>query len=46
MNEITVYANVKINLGLRIKFKRDNGFREIESIFQENNFTDKLIIKK
>ncbi len=46
MNEITAYANAKINLGLRVKFKRDDGFHEIESIFQEINFADKLILKK
>jgi len=46
MNQITVFANAKINLGLRVKFKRNDGFHEIESIFQEINFADKLIIKK
>lgn len=46
MNNISVSANAKINLGLRVKCKRSDGFHEIESIFQEINFADKLIIKK
>jgi 4-diphosphocytidyl-2C-methyl-D-erythritol kinase len=34
MNEITVVANAKINLGLRAKYKRNDRFGEIESIFR------------
>jgi 4-diphosphocytidyl-2-C-methyl-D-erythritol kinase len=46
MNEIKVLANAKINLGLSVKHKRNDGFHEIESIFQEISFADELIIKK
>lgn len=46
MNEITIFANSKINLGLRIINKREDGFHEIESIFQEISLSDKLVIKK
>ena len=46
MKEIIVFALAKINLGLLIKYKRNDGFHEIESIFQEINFSDKLKIKK
>ena len=46
MNKIIVKANAKINLALFVKFKREDGFHEIESIFQEVDFGDQLMIKK
>ena len=45
MNKLLLKANAKINLGLRIKYKRDDGFHEIESIFQEIDFSDEIILK-
>ena len=41
-----IKCNAKINLGLFITEKREDGFHEIESIIQEISFSDKLIIKK
>jgi 4-diphosphocytidyl-2-C-methyl-D-erythritol kinase len=46
MNSIIVKSNAKINLALFIKYKRVDGFHEIESIFQEIDFGDQLIISK
>lgn len=46
MQEIRIAANAKINLALAIKYRRPDGYHEIESIFQEIDFSDHLIIKK
>jgi 4-diphosphocytidyl-2-C-methyl-D-erythritol kinase len=46
MNKITIEAHAKINLALAVKYKRPDGYHEIESIFQEINFSDQLIIGK
>jgi len=46
MNSIIINANAKINLALFVKYKRGDGFHEIESIFQEIDFGDQLIISK
>ncbi len=45
MNSLQINANAKINLGLLVKFKREDGFHEIESIFQEIDFGDEIILK-
>lgn len=37
-----MYAPAKINLGLRVRFKRPDGFHEIETIFQEINWSDRI----
>ncbi len=37
------YSNAKINLGLQILKKRSDGFHDLESIFIELDFHDKLI---
>ena len=46
MQEIRIAANAKINLALAIRYRRPDGYHEIESIFQEIDFCDHLIIKK
>lgn len=38
----TRISNAKINIGLNIIFKREDGFHEIETIFQEISLCDKL----
>ncbi len=45
MNTMEIRANVKINLGLRVKFRRKEGFCEIESIFQELNFGHEIVLQ-
>ena len=45
MKSISLKAHAKINLALAIKFKRDDGYHELESIFQEVDFADDLIIR-
>jgi 4-diphosphocytidyl-2-C-methyl-D-erythritol kinase len=46
MDEITILANAKINLALAVKYRRADGFHELESIFQEIDFADRLRIRK
>ncbi len=46
MDSIEVKANAKINLALAVKYKREDGYHEIESIYQEIDFHDKLTLKK
>jgi len=46
MESIEKKANAKINLALAVKFKRDDGYHEIELIFQEIDFHDNLLISK
>jgi 4-diphosphocytidyl-2-C-methyl-D-erythritol kinase len=42
MNSIELHANAKINLALAVKHKRDDGYHELELIFQEINLSDRL----
>jgi len=46
MRPIEVKANGKINLTLRVLYKREDGFHEIESIFQEIDFADTLHLSR
>lgn len=46
MDSIELKANAKINLALAIKCKRDDGYHEIELIFQEIDFCDRIILEK
>ncbi len=46
MQPLTVKANAKINLSLAIKFQRKDGYHELELIFQEIDFADRLILSK
>lgn len=41
-----LFSNAKINIGLNVNFKRDDGFHNIESIFYPIPFYDILEIKK
>ncbi len=46
MNKIKIKSNAKINLTLAVKYKRPDGFHEIESIFQEIDLYDELYFTK
>lgn len=39
-----LYPNAKINIGLNIRFKRDDGFHELETLMYPVNLTDVLSI--
>ena len=41
-----IKSNAKINLALAIKYKRPDGFHEIESIFQEIDLYDEIFLEK
>ncbi len=43
---IKLNANAKINLTLAVRYKREDGFHEIESIFQEIDLCDELQLTK
>lgn len=46
LNEITVCAAAKINFGLKVLPKRDDGFHSIESVFQIVSLYDEIAITK
>jgi 4-diphosphocytidyl-2-C-methyl-D-erythritol kinase len=46
MKCLTLKANAKINLGLHVKYKRPDGYHEIETVFQEIDFCDNISLKK
>lgn len=46
MRSMHITAHAKINLALAIKFKRADGFHEIESIIQEIEFGDDLFLEQ
>lgn len=46
MEEIYIKARAKVNLNLEITGVRDNGYHNIESVFQKINLYDELYIKK
>jgi 4-diphosphocytidyl-2-C-methyl-D-erythritol kinase len=41
-----IKSNAKINLALAVKYKRPDGFHEIESIFQEIDLNDEISLDK
>jgi 4-diphosphocytidyl-2-C-methyl-D-erythritol kinase len=41
-----IKSNAKINLALAVKYKRQDGFHEIESIFQEIDLYDEISLEK
>ncbi|MCF7804160.1 MAG: 4-(cytidine 5'-diphospho)-2-C-methyl-D-erythritol kinase [Candidatus Marinimicrobia bacterium] len=46
MDALRLRSNAKINLGLRITGRRDDGYHLIETIFQEVDFGDSLFFEK
>ena len=46
MNSLTLPSYAKINLGLLLRGKRDDGFHDIETIFQQVDLHDRLIFRK
>jgi 4-diphosphocytidyl-2-C-methyl-D-erythritol kinase len=45
-DRIDIRTSVKINLGLDVLYKRDDGFHELRSIFQEVNWGDHIVIRR
>jgi len=46
MKHILLKAYAKINLALALKFKRSDGYHEIETIYQEIDFYDRVKVAK
>ncbi|TFH01844.1 MAG: 4-(cytidine 5'-diphospho)-2-C-methyl-D-erythritol kinase [Calditrichales bacterium] len=46
MDRMKIKANAKINLALAVKYKREDNYHEIESIFQEIDFSDEIRLTK
>lgn len=46
MREIVLKSHGKINLGLDVLYKRDDGYHEINTIMQQIDLSDTLIIKE
>ena len=46
MNEILLQSYSKVNIGLKIVKKREDGYHDIHTVFQELDFHDKILLKK
>jgi 4-diphosphocytidyl-2-C-methyl-D-erythritol kinase len=46
MHTLTVKANAKINLALNVKYRREDGYHEIETVLQEISFFDLLSLRQ
>ena len=46
MDEISLKALAKINLGLDVVRRRDDGYHEVRMVMQTINLYDRLVIKK
>ncbi|HEK85505.1 MAG TPA: 4-(cytidine 5'-diphospho)-2-C-methyl-D-erythritol kinase [Candidatus Aminicenantes bacterium] len=46
MEEITVFSLAKINLGLEVRARREDGFHEIITLFQSIDLSDRLKFKR
>lgn len=46
MDKLVLKAYAKINIGLNIISQRDDGYHDIETVFQQIDLFDKIIIKK
>jgi 4-diphosphocytidyl-2-C-methyl-D-erythritol kinase len=45
MDSLTIKANAKINLALRVKYKRTDGYHEIETVMQEIDLHDTVTLR-
>jgi 4-diphosphocytidyl-2-C-methyl-D-erythritol kinase len=46
MDQLTIFAPAKINLALKVKGKRSDGYHELEMIMQSVGLCDKITLKK
>ena len=46
MDRITRRAYAKINIGLKVISKRDDGYHNIETLFQQIDFFDQIVLKR
>ena len=46
MKKIVINSNAKVNIGLRVLKKKDNGYHDIVTIFQEIDFFDIITLTK
>ena len=46
MNELTIRANAKINLFLEVLNKRDDGYHNIETVFQSIDLYDTIVLRE
>ncbi len=46
MQSLQIKANAKINLALAVKNKRSDSYHELDLIYQEIDFCDKLTLRK
>ena len=44
-NKILVKAPAKVNLFLDVKYKRDDGYHELETVMQQINLVDDILIE-
>ena len=46
MNEILLQSYSKVNIGLKVVKKREDGYHDIHTVFQELDFHDQILLKK
>tara|TARA_B100001248_G_scaffold83793_1_gene61080 strand:+ start:5007 stop:5855 length:849 start_codon:yes stop_codon:yes gene_type:complete len=46
MNEILLKSYSKVNIGLKVVKKREDGYHDIHTVFQELDFHDQILLKK
>ena len=46
MNKITLQSYSKVNIGLKVIKKREDGYHDIHTVFQELDFHDQILLKK
>ena len=46
MNKIFLQSYSKVNIGLKVIKKREDGYHDIHTVFQELDFHDQILLKK
>ena len=46
MKKIVINSNAKVNIGLRVLKKKDNGYHDIITVFQEIDLFDIITVTK